>query len=96
MREKVIQAIKERRLLSLQYERGRRLTVAPQVLGQTMTGYLALFCWHAEPAVEAETPWRLLDLARITSVRPLEQHFGPLPSSRGLPGREFQAIEAVI
>lgn len=96
MKQRVIQAIKERRLLRIEYEKRGHLTIAPQVLGETMTGYVALFCWHSEQAVEDAARWHLLDVERIRSIEILQQHFGPTPSHRGLPSSEFKTFEAVV
>lgn len=97
MKEHVIQAIRERRLLRVAYERNRHLTVAPLVLGETTTGYAALLCCQAGvPADDGETSWRLLDLERISDVQVLERHFGLLPRDRSSPGSEFSRIEAVV
>lgn len=96
MKQRVIQAIKERRLVRLRYGNRKHLTVAPLALGETMTGYSALFCWHTGAGQGEETKWRLLDFDRIAEVQVLNQHFAPLPNNRGLPGNEFLMLEAVL
>lgn len=96
MKNRVMQAIRERRLLRLSYEKRKHLTVAPQLLGQTMTGYLAVLCWQAGPAAEEGTNWCLLDMARIRNAEVLPEHFGPPPQNWGARGVEFRALEAVV
>lgn len=96
MKSRVMQAIRERRLLFLNYGRGRQLIVAPYILGQTMTGYAALLCWQVGQAEGETTNWRLLDIESIRAVRMLGQHFGPPPGRRDLTGSEFSTIEAVV
>lgn len=96
MKSRVLQAIRERRLLRFSYEKGRDLTVAPCILGQTMTGYAAVLCWQPGPADQEGTNWRLLDLDKIRRAEVLEQHFGPPPRRQELTGMEFSSIEAVI
>ena len=76
MSDVICQAIRERRLLSVQYK-GRERIVEPYLLFESKAGDLVLHGWQVDGAWENTPPpdWSNLKLADVSSVRSLDRTY---------------------
>ena len=76
MRDVICQAIRERRLLSVQYK-GLDRVLEPYLLFESKSGDLILHSWQVEGDWEHSPPpdWSNLNLSDLSSVRPLDRTY---------------------
>jgi hypothetical protein len=88
MQDVICQAIREKRLLELQYE-GHARRVAPHIYGIDSTGDELLTCYQVWGAEDGEPAgWRFFRLADISDLTLTSKRFAPRP--------EHQRDEAAI
>jgi hypothetical protein len=84
MQDVICQAIKEKRLLELQYD-GQARRVAPHIYGIDAAGDERLNCYEVWGGSDGESAgWRSLRLAQISELKLTSKRFAPRPEHQRL------------
>ena len=79
MQDVICQAIREKRLLELQYA-GHARRVAPHIYGIDAAGEELLACYEVWGGTDGEPAgWRSLPLAQVTQLKLTTKRFAPRP-----------------
>jgi len=82
MQDLICQAIKEKRLLELQYD-GHSRRVAPHIYGIDAAGDELLTCYEVWGGTDGEPAgWRSLRLAEVSEVKLTSKRFAPRPEQQ--------------